>query len=62
MPVSGEMSPDSRPCGGDGGSARAAAEQPCLLHRHSASPITGCGVTGEDSPELRAFYDAAFAG
>lgn len=24
--------------------------------------ITGCGVTGEDSPELRAFYDAAFAG
>lgn len=24
--------------------------------------ITGCGVTGEDSPELRAFYDEAFAG
>lgn len=24
--------------------------------------MTGCGVTGEDTPELRAFYDAAFAG
>lgn len=24
--------------------------------------ITGCGVSGEDTPELRAFYDAAFAG
>lgn len=24
--------------------------------------MSGCGVTGEDSPELRALYDAAFAG
>lgn len=24
--------------------------------------VTGCGVTGADSPELRAFYDEAFGG